>query len=148
MKQRVLGTGNAAQECDAVLKHAREPSRPRPGIFANLGDVRARKIARGLEPGTLEPQMNTRFRAVLAAPGEPIQIEPCVLERAFPLDAQLPVLDGRRSDPRLLGQIRDVDEPLTIARVAVCRCVVAQPDAGELIDAAVGPRDAKRVGAR
>jgi hypothetical protein len=48
-------------------------------------------------------------------------------------------LHGGRADARLLGQIGDIDEPLTAVRVAVRRRVVVEPDAREFIDATVCP---------
>jgi len=149
-EQRILRGRHAAQECDPVLKQTGEPVRSHAAVGLHLLPARTRKVAPSLEVSSLEPAARLELRTV-GAPvtlcGEPGQVEPIGLGRTFPFDMQPAVLHGGRADARLLGQIGDVDEPLTTMRVAVSRGVVVQPDARELIDTAVRPRNPERVGA-
>src|SRR5271167_731169 len=78
--------------------------------------------------------------------GQPFEAERSGRSLAFPFDADRPVARYRRSNSGVLGQIRDIDEPLAVVWVAMLGQVVTQPQAVELANFTVRPFDDERIG--
>ena len=130
------------QERQTLRDEAPEPTRPHAPILACRCQRRPCKIAPRIEPAALQPEPRLRRRPLAGDRArlrrQPVEVERRAALLVLPFDAHRRPLQGCVSDPGADGEIRDVDQTLTIPRIAVGAEIVAQPDAGKLDAASLG----------
>ncbi len=112
-----------AQEGDTVLQQPLEPPGAQRSIALCLGECSPGKVVRRVETCCLEPRSGGELRstrgAIRCVRPQPLDVKRRGARLGFPFDVYRAVAGHRRPNLRVLGQIRDIDEPLSAVGVAV-----------------------------